>query len=46
MREVPSAVGVADGGVGMGGGCPLPLGGSGGPPQEILKILIQFGALW
>ena len=35
-----SAVGVADGGVGMGGGRPLPFGGSGGPPQEILKILI------
>ena len=30
----------------MGGSRPLPLGGSGGPPQEILKILIQFGALW
>ena len=30
----------------MGGGRRLPLGGSGGPPQEILKILIQFGALW
>ena len=42
---MPSAVGRADGGVGMGGGCPLSLGGYGGPPQEILKILIQFGAL-
>ena len=30
----------------MGGRGPLPLGGYGGPPQEILKILIQFGALW
>ena len=43
---MPSVVGVADGEVGMGGGRPLPLGGYGGPPQEILKILIQFGALW
>ena len=29
-----------------GRGSPLPLGGYGGPPQEILKILIQFGVLW
>ena len=28
----------------MGGCCPLPLGGM-PPPQEILKILIQFGIL-
>ena len=36
---MPSAVGGADRGVGMGGGCPLPLGGMGGLPQEILKFL-------
>ena len=27
----------------MEGGRPLPLGGSGGPPQEILKI---FNSIW
>ena len=43
---MPSAVGGADGGVVMGGSRPLPLGGYGGRPQEILKILIRFGALW